>query len=348
MRVSTGGAASAAVSTKQASEHGSAHPLDNPVLASLTGPHARFAQRRGGAVRYPADVSPFLAIPDEPTEQDWADIAVLAASGAVVAVTGTAILLPASWQAVATGEGVQMTGNDVTPAPDEEAVRLTRGDVPDMLALVKRTRPGPFLPRTIELGAYLGIRRDGKLVSRWRARACTRPAGRRSARSAPTPPIAARALPVGWSAPWPMASSTGTRRRSCTRPRATPTRSASMSPWASGCVGPWSSRPRKCLAPRRHEPEPTLRRWLELSEAPPADFGTAMISAFQKSMSFATLSSASLPETDRRAVRTAHFAAASRGELRTVVDRVPPLRQAVLAHQKMDAGEAVGRIVLAP
>jgi ribosomal protein S18 acetylase RimI-like enzyme len=165
MRVSTGGAASAAVSTKQASEHGSGHPLDNPVLASLTGPHARFAQRRGGAVRYPADVSPFLAIPDEPTEQDWADIAVLAASGAVVAVTGTAILLPASWQAVATGEGVQMTGNDVTPAPDEEAVRLTRGDVPDMLALVKRTRPGPFLPRTIELGAYLGIRRDGKLVA---------------------------------------------------------------------------------------------------------------------------------------------------------------------------------------
>jgi NADPH:quinone reductase len=73
-----------------------------------------------------------------------------------------------------------------------------------------------------------------------------------------------------------------------------------------------------------------------------------MMSAFQKSMSFATLSSASLPETDRRAVRTAHFAAASRGELRTVVDRVLPLRQAVLAHQKMDAGEAVGRIVLAP
>jgi predicted GNAT family acetyltransferase len=34
-----------------------------------------------------------------------------------------------------------------------------------MLALVARTQPGPFEPRTIELGTYLGIRRDGRLVA---------------------------------------------------------------------------------------------------------------------------------------------------------------------------------------
>lgn len=34
-----------------------------------------------------------------------------------------------------------------------------------MLDLVARTRPGPFLPRTIELGTYLGIRREGALVA---------------------------------------------------------------------------------------------------------------------------------------------------------------------------------------
>jgi predicted GNAT family acetyltransferase len=34
-----------------------------------------------------------------------------------------------------------------------------------MLALVERTKPGPFLPRTIELGTYLGIRRAGALVA---------------------------------------------------------------------------------------------------------------------------------------------------------------------------------------
>ena len=48
---------------------------------------------------------------------------------------------------------------------DAEAVRLTSVDVPEMLALVERTKPGPFLPRTVELGTYLGIRRDGVLVA---------------------------------------------------------------------------------------------------------------------------------------------------------------------------------------
>jgi predicted GNAT family acetyltransferase len=34
-----------------------------------------------------------------------------------------------------------------------------------MLDLVSRTKPGPFLPRTIELGTYLGIRDGGVLVA---------------------------------------------------------------------------------------------------------------------------------------------------------------------------------------
>jgi predicted GNAT family acetyltransferase len=49
--------------------------------------------------------------------------------------------------------------------PDQEAVQLGHEDVPEMLDLVGRTRPGPFLPRTVELGSYLGIRRNGALVA---------------------------------------------------------------------------------------------------------------------------------------------------------------------------------------
>jgi NADPH2:quinone reductase len=79
---------------------------------------------------------------------------------------------------------------------------------------------------------------------------------------------------------------------------------------------------------------------------PPADFGMTMMAAFQKSMSFATLSTDTVPEPDRRAVRTEQFAAAVRGELHTVVHELLPLEQAVPAHQKMDAGEVFGRIVL--
>jgi NADPH:quinone reductase-like Zn-dependent oxidoreductase len=81
---------------------------------------------------------------------------------------------------------------------------------------------------------------------------------------------------------------------------------------------------------------------------PPADFGTKIMAAFQKSMSFATFSAATVTQADRRAVRSEQFAAAGRGEIETVVHEVLPLDRAVLAHQKMDAGEVFGRIVLTP
>jgi NADPH2:quinone reductase len=81
---------------------------------------------------------------------------------------------------------------------------------------------------------------------------------------------------------------------------------------------------------------------------PPADFGARLFAAFQRSLSFATFSADTVSQPDRQAVRAAQFAAASRGELRTVVHELLPLDQAVLAHQKMDAGEVFGRIVLTP
>ncbi|MFJ5986180.1 zinc-binding dehydrogenase [Lentzea sp. NPDC092896] len=81
---------------------------------------------------------------------------------------------------------------------------------------------------------------------------------------------------------------------------------------------------------------------------PPDDFGARIMGAFQKSLSFATFSAATVSESDRRAVREAQFAAAARGELQVVVHEQLPLTEAALAHRKMDAGEVFGRIVLIP
>ncbi|MEU9356198.1 zinc-binding dehydrogenase [Streptomyces griseoloalbus] len=81
---------------------------------------------------------------------------------------------------------------------------------------------------------------------------------------------------------------------------------------------------------------------------PPADFGVRMLAAFRKSVSFATFSADTVRVSDRQAVRAGQFAAASRGELRSVVHEVLPLEQARLAHRKMDDGEVFGRIVLTP
>lgn len=141
------------------------HPLDNPAYASLTGPHAHLAERRGRIVRYPLDVSPWLALPDDPGEADWADLAALAGPGTEVPLPGTTVDPPDGWELTFVLDGVQLVDDGIAAAPDPEAVRLGPPDVPEMLDLVERTQPGPFLPRTVELGTYLGIRRGGALVA---------------------------------------------------------------------------------------------------------------------------------------------------------------------------------------
>ncbi|MGW0188930.1 GNAT family N-acetyltransferase [Streptomyces sp. NPDC003362] len=141
------------------------HVLDHPARAALTGPHAHFAERHGRILRYPVDVTPWLALPDEPDARDWADLAALAGPGGEVPLLGYRGPVPDDWEITFRIPGVQYVDAGLAAAPDPEAVPLGPADVPEMLDLVARTRPGPFLPRTIELGDYLGIRRDGVLVA---------------------------------------------------------------------------------------------------------------------------------------------------------------------------------------
>ena len=138
--------------------------LDNPALASLNGHHARFAERRGEIARYLPDVSVWTGIPAAPTPQDWEDVRALLGPGAVLGV-GDEAVLPTGWPTVEGAGGVQLTGEAVAGAPDGEAIELTPDDVPEMTDLVARTKPGPFLPRTIELGRYIGVRREGRLIA---------------------------------------------------------------------------------------------------------------------------------------------------------------------------------------
>ncbi|GGM76953.1 hypothetical protein GCM10011609_11150 [Lentzea pudingi] len=136
------------------------NPLDNAPHSALTGPHAHFAERKGNVLRYPVDVSPFVALPSEPADADWLDLAVLAPHAAV-----TGLEPPDGWQVDNRLPLLQYVADGIAAAPEPKAVRLTAADVPEMMALAELTRPGPFLPRTIEMGTYLGIRHDGRLVA---------------------------------------------------------------------------------------------------------------------------------------------------------------------------------------
>src|SRR5580693_1752260 len=142
-----------------------AHPLDNPAMAALLGPQAHLAERHGVALRYPADVSPFIALPDQPGADAWTDLAKLTSPAGIVATAGVAAEPGPGWHVVMRIDGVQLVADNAVGAHDADAVPLGPADVPEMLDLAARTRPGPFLPRTIEFGGYLGIRRDGVLAA---------------------------------------------------------------------------------------------------------------------------------------------------------------------------------------
>ncbi|WP_329061284.1 GNAT family N-acetyltransferase [Streptomyces sp. NBC_01429] len=141
------------------------HPLDRPAYSALTGAHAHLAERRGRLLRYLPDVSPWLALPEDADAADWADAAALAGPGGGIVLAGYLGAVPDGWEVTFRAEGVQLVDAGLATAPDAEAVRLGPAEVPEILDLVERTRPGPFLPRTIEMGTYLGIRRDGVLAA---------------------------------------------------------------------------------------------------------------------------------------------------------------------------------------
>ncbi|WP_411106568.1 GNAT family N-acetyltransferase [Streptomyces sp. cmx-4-9] len=140
--------------------------LDHPAWAALTGPHRGFAVTgpAGLAVRYPGDVSPLAALHDPADPRAWADLAALAEPGGLLLVTGLSGP-PEGWETVVSLPGVQLDGRDVRGRASAQAVPLGPADVPEMLELVALAKPGPFRERTVELGTYLGIRHEGRLVA---------------------------------------------------------------------------------------------------------------------------------------------------------------------------------------
>jgi ribosomal protein S18 acetylase RimI-like enzyme len=139
--------------------------LDNPVWAALTGPHAGFAEATARAARYEEDVSAFAALSDPADPAAWHDLAALAGPGGEALISAVVLAPPPGFEQVGGTSGVQLVDAGVRGDDDPEAVVLTDADLPEILDLVARTRPGPFRRRTVELGTYRGVRRDGRLIA---------------------------------------------------------------------------------------------------------------------------------------------------------------------------------------
>ncbi|MFF5497415.1 GNAT family N-acetyltransferase [Streptomyces aquilus] len=145
--------------------------LDDPVGSSLRGHHAHLGRRLGRAATYVPGVATFSAVPADAEGADWADLAQLLGGGEFADLFSCTATPPSGWEPVFVLEGRQMTWPDrgsveqAEVAGDAEVVELGAADAPEMLDLVTRTEPGPFWPRTHELGTYLGIRDGGRLVA---------------------------------------------------------------------------------------------------------------------------------------------------------------------------------------
>jgi ribosomal protein S18 acetylase RimI-like enzyme len=118
------------------------------------------------ARRYPAPIAPFAATTDVSTASFKSLLALLPADDRIGLFTLEEIAFPSSFSVIERGAVDQMILVEPPPFTGSvPIVNLDAGDVPDMLALVEATHPGPFGPRTIELGRYIGVRHQGMLVA---------------------------------------------------------------------------------------------------------------------------------------------------------------------------------------
>ncbi len=140
--------------------------LDNVTWHALTTRQSHVAERVGAAARFHPEVSVFAALAD-PADPAWDDLASVVGPGGVAVLFGGGVpqAAPAGWTVHATGVGHQMVLDELVPAPLPDSRPLTTADVGEMTALVELAQPGPFRPRTIELGGYHGVFEHGRLVA---------------------------------------------------------------------------------------------------------------------------------------------------------------------------------------
>jgi predicted GNAT family acetyltransferase len=143
------------------------HPLDRAIWNALTTTQSRFAVRDERAVRYPAAIAPFAALADSGAESFASLRLLIEAHGPAAFMEKADVVAPPAFAVVRRAPLLQMIWQytDTVQQNELQYARLTERDMPEMLALTHATQPGPFGPRTPELGSYFGVRKDGRLVA---------------------------------------------------------------------------------------------------------------------------------------------------------------------------------------
>lgn len=140
--------------------------LNRPIWHALTTRQSVYAEGGPAAKRFMTSVSPFVASVDDAAPSLEAVRDLIPEDGMSVFLQATACPTLTETEVVFAADGVQMVATKKFSAEDESGIiNLAEADAPDMQALAAVTKPGPFLPRTHELGRFIGIRENGALVA---------------------------------------------------------------------------------------------------------------------------------------------------------------------------------------
>ena len=141
--------------------------LDNAVWHALRGPLSRFSASHStdALVHFDPEVSVFSGV-GRINPETWQHIADrVGPEGHIGLFRDLIPSPPTGWEELFRDQCLQMVAGDIAPVANERFIRLGPDDRDDMLALADLTEPGPFALRTGELGRYIGVRREGKLIA---------------------------------------------------------------------------------------------------------------------------------------------------------------------------------------
>jgi ribosomal protein S18 acetylase RimI-like enzyme len=140
--------------------------LENVVWDGLCGSHAKYSVGTSVARRYAPGFPPIAAFADT-GNPDFAALAPFCEAGEHIYCDRWSGVVPPDWRVDAESTMVKMLWPAPMPPRDEapDALPLGPAHLPQVLELVALTKPGPFGPRTIELGEYFGYFDGERLIA---------------------------------------------------------------------------------------------------------------------------------------------------------------------------------------
>lgn len=138
------------------------NPLDNMMWSSLSGDQRHLSVGTDFIRRFAPGFSPLIGFADL-QHPDLEALVPFCAPDEQFYCEGWAGPMPRGWQLVAETSMVRMVwdGGDLTGDEGNDATTMHDGHVGRAMTLAQLTRPGPFGPRTIELGDYFAYFEGG-------------------------------------------------------------------------------------------------------------------------------------------------------------------------------------------